>query len=70
MSTKTPQTGVKREREEPAVVLTVPEEMALPSAAIMRIVRSKLPDNVMIGKEAKAAFAKACSIFIVYLSTM
>ena len=70
----TPQTtGVKRDRpmdDSQGVILSVPEEMALPGASIMRIVRSKLPENVMINKEAKAAFAKACSIFIVYISTM
>jgi hypothetical protein len=66
---KTEAVGQKRDRpEEPTA--PVPEEMSLPSAAVMRIVKSKLPDGVMIGKDTKAAFGKASSIFILYLTTM
>ncbi|KAL1524835.1 hypothetical protein AB1Y20_019715 [Prymnesium parvum] len=61
--------GQKRERPDEAMA-PVPEEMALPSAVITRIVKSKLPEGVMIGKDTKAAFGKACSIFILYLSTI
>lgn len=61
--------GQKRERSE-EIMAPVPEEMALPSAAIMRIVKSKLPEGVLISKDTKAAFSKACSIFILYISTM
>lgn len=61
--------GQKRERTEETMA-PVPEEMTLPSAAVMRIVKSKLPDGVHIGKDTKAAFGKACSIFILYISTM
>jgi len=63
-------TGQKRERPADDAVVPVPEDMALPGAAIMRIVKSKLPDGVMINKDAKVAFAKACSIFILYISTI
>ena len=55
---------------EPEHVNPVPEEMSLPSAAIQRIIKSKLPEGVMIGKEAKVAFSKASSIFILYVTTM
>ena len=63
--------GQKRERapaEEEPMMAPVPDEMSLPTAAIMRIIKSKLPDGIMINKDAKAAFAKACSIFILYLT--
>ena len=55
---------------DPEHVNPVPEEMSLPSAAIQRIIKSKLPEGVMIGKEAKVAFSKASSIFILYVTTM
>ena len=35
----------------------------------MRIVKSAIPDNIQVTKEAKQAFAKAAGIFIVYLTT-
>ena len=62
-------TGQKRERPEEAMA-PVPEEMALPGAAITRIVKSKLPDGVMVGKDTRAALGKSCSIFILYITTM
>ena len=66
-----PAAGSKR-KERPAeeVIAPVPEEMSLPVAAIMRIIKAKLPDGVQIGKEAKTAFSKACSIFIMYVTTI
>ena len=60
----------KGEAKEIEHVNPVPEEMSLPSAAIQRIIKSKLPEGVMIGKEAKIAFSKASSIFILYVTTM
>ena len=60
----------KGEAKEIEHVNPVPEEMSLPSAAIQRIIKSKLPEGVMIGKEAKVAFSKASSIFILYVTTM
>ena len=35
-----------------------------------RIIKAKLPGGVQIGKEAKTAFSKACSIFIMYVTTI
>lgn len=55
---------------DPEYVVPVPEDMSLPSAAIQRIIKTKLPDGVMIGKEAKVAFSKSASIFILYVTTM
>lgn len=63
-------TGQKRERSDEVGSVKVPDEMSLPGAAIMRIVKSKLPDGVHFGKDTKAAFGKACSIFILYITTM
>ena len=60
----------KADKADPETVNPVPEEMSLPSAAIQRIIKSKLPEGVMIGKEAKVAFSKASSIFILYVTTM
>ena len=60
----------KRAREEAAPTAPLPDELSLPHAAIMRIVKSKLPDGMMVGSDTKKAFSKACSLFILYLSTM
>lgn len=40
-----------------------------PQACVQRIIKSVLPDNCQITKEAKAAFSKAAGIFIIYLTT-
>ena len=66
----TPAVATAEKGADPEVVNPVPEEMSLPSAAIQRIIKSKLPEGVMIGKEAKIAFSKASSIFILYVTTM
>ena len=58
----------KRQREPDTAPL--PDELSLPSAAVMRIVKSKLPEGMYVGAETKKAFGKACSLFILYLSTM
>jgi DNA polymerase epsilon subunit 3 len=64
--------GQKRARKDIEEVPTapVPDVLALPLAPIMRIIRSKLPDGVMVGTETKKAFGKACSLFILYLTTI
>mmetsp|Transcript_28098 Transcript_28098/g.36817 ORF Transcript_28098/g.36817 Transcript_28098/m.36817 type:complete len:188 (+) Transcript_28098:164-727(+) len=43
-------------------------EFEPPQACIQRIVKAVLPDNIQIGKDAKAAFARAAGIFIMYLT--
>uniref|UniRef100_A0A6V1RK43 Transcription factor CBF/NF-Y/archaeal histone domain-containing protein n=1 Tax=Heterosigma akashiwo TaxID=2829 RepID=A0A6V1RK43_HETAK len=45
-----------------------PPEFEPPQACIQRIVKAVLPDNIQIGKDAKAAFARAAGIFIMYLT--
>lgn len=48
----------------------IADELSLPLQAIMRIVKAKLPDGMMVGTDTKKGFAKACSLFILYVSTM
>ena len=49
--------------------LEKPLDFEPPAACVMRIVKSAIPDNIQVTKEAKQAFAKAAGIFIVYLTT-
>jgi len=65
-----PAVGQKRSRPEETPTAPVPDVLMLPGASIMRIVKSKLPDGVMVGSETKKAFGKACSLFILYLTTI
>lgn len=45
------------------------EDLNLPNAVVTRIVKEALPDNITVAKEARAAVAKAASIFILYLTS-
>ncbi|XP_046735098.1 DNA polymerase epsilon subunit 3 [Diprion similis] len=45
------------------------EDLNLPNAVVTRIIKESLPDGVNIGKEARAAVAKAASIFILYITS-
>ena len=58
----------KRARDPDTAPL--PDELTLPQSAIMRIVKSKLPEGMLVGSDTKKAFGKACSLFILYVSTM
>lgn len=49
--------------------LEKPLDFEPPAACITRIVKSAVPDNIQVTKEAKVAFAKAAGIFIIYLTT-
>ncbi|XXQ33920.1 Transcription factor CBF/NF-Y/archaeal histone domain-containing protein [Plasmodiophora brassicae] len=40
----------------------------LPHASIARIIRNALPKNFQVGKDARAAFIKAVSVWILYIS--
>ena len=63
--------GKKRARaDEPAPTARIADELQLPLGTIMRIVKAKLPDGMMVGTETKKALSKATSLFILYLSTM
>ena len=56
--------------EVEAPTAPVANELTLPLQAIMRIVKAKMPEGMMMATETKKAFAKACSLFILYVSTM
>ena len=43
-------------------------EFEPPQASISRIIKNVLPPNVMVTKDARAAFTRAASIFIFYLT--
>jgi histone H3/H4 len=44
-------------------------ELEPPAASVNRIIKAALPENAQITKEAKAAFAQAAGIFILYLTS-
>lgn len=39
-------------------------------ACVQRVIKSVLPDNVQIGKDAKAAFSRSAGIFIMYVALL
>jgi histone H3/H4 len=52
--------------------LTTPPPSAVefepPLACVRRILKNSLPSSTNVGKDASAAFARACGIFIIYLT--
>ena len=46
-----------------------PEDLNLPNAVIMRIIKDALPDGVAVSKEARSAMAKAASVFVLYATS-
>ncbi|KFM76350.1 DNA polymerase epsilon subunit 3, partial [Stegodyphus mimosarum] len=42
------------------------DELALPSAVIMRILKDAIPDGINVSREARAAVARAAAIFVLY----
>ncbi|XP_013781842.1 DNA polymerase epsilon subunit 3-like [Limulus polyphemus] len=46
-----------------------PEDFNLPNSVITRIVKDALPDGVNVSKEARSAFSKAASIFVLYATS-
>lgn len=45
------------------------EDLNLPQASVLRIIKDSLPENVTIVKDVKAALAKAASMFILYITS-
>jgi histone H3/H4 len=43
-------------------------EFEPPLACVRRILKNSLPSSTNVGKDASAAFARACGIFIIYLT--
>ncbi|KAH8025313.1 hypothetical protein HPB51_006937 [Rhipicephalus microplus] len=46
-----------------------PEDINLPLSVVTRIVKDALPDGVNVSKEARAALAKAASVFVLYATS-
>uniref|UniRef100_G3MRY9 DNA polymerase epsilon subunit 3 n=1 Tax=Amblyomma maculatum TaxID=34609 RepID=G3MRY9_AMBMU len=46
-----------------------PEDLNLPLSVVSRIVKDALPDGVSVSKEARAALAKAASVFVLYTTS-
>lgn len=45
------------------------QDLNLPATVVSRLIKEALPDGINIGKEARAAIAKAASIFSKFLFT-
>lgn len=45
------------------------EDLNLPNTVITRIIKEALPDGVSIAKEARTAFAKSASVYILYITS-
>ena len=43
-------------------------EFEPPAACVSRIIKAALPDNIMVTKDARAAFVRAAGIYIFYLT--
>lgn len=44
------------------------EDLNLPNAVVARLIKGALPEGAAIGKEARAALARAASVFVIYLT--
>lgn len=47
-----------------------PEDFNLPISVVTRLLKESLPENVAVSKEARAALAKAASIFVLYSTSL
>lgn len=45
------------------------EDLNLPNASVLKIIKDVVPDSVNIGKEARTALARAAAVFVLYIST-
>lgn len=61
-------TGNKRPRDEKTPTHPL-DEVQLPVSSVARIVKAAIPE-VMVYKDAKAAYARAATIFILYVTAM
>jgi histone H3/H4 len=52
----------------PALAPPTAVDFEPPLACVRRILKNYLPSNTNVGKDASAAFARACGIFIIYLT--
>lgn len=45
------------------------EELNLPNAIVLRIIKEALPPGINVSKEARTAITKAASVFILYVTS-
>ncbi|XP_065364312.1 DNA polymerase epsilon subunit 3 [Calliphora vicina] len=45
------------------------EDLNLPNAVITRLIKEGLPDSANVSKEARAAIARAASVFVIFLTS-
>ncbi|OON17454.1 hypothetical protein X801_06708 [Opisthorchis viverrini] len=46
------------------------DDLYLPNAVILRIIRDSLPDRTVVSREARSAISKAASSFILYVTSL
>lgn len=46
------------------------EDLNLPNSNVVRIIKEALPEGVSVGKDARAALARAASVFIIHLTAI
>jgi histone H3/H4 len=66
MSDPTPTSPPDKDKSQPQPPSAV--EFEPPLACVRRILKNTLPSSTNVGKDASAAFARACGIFIIYLT--
>eukprot|EP01039_Chlorochromonas_danica_P016708 gene16708-19808_t len=54
--------------EQQSSSLERPPEFEPPLASVNRVIKAVIPDNVLLTKDARAAFARAAGIFIFYIT--
>ncbi|KAJ8934738.1 hypothetical protein NQ318_022810 [Aromia moschata] len=45
------------------------EDLNLPNASVLKIIKEALPESVNIGKDARSALSRAASVFILYITS-
>ncbi len=58
----------KNNKDKPPQPMPSAVEFEPPLACVRRILKNALPGSTNVGKDASSAFARACGIFIIYLT--
>lgn len=45
------------------------EDLNLPNASVVKIIKDAIPESINIGKEARTALARAAAVFVLFIST-
>ncbi|XP_055920170.1 DNA polymerase epsilon subunit 3 [Eupeodes corollae] len=45
------------------------EDLNLPTSVVARLIKEALPDGAIVSKEARAAIARAASVFVIFLTS-